>query len=137
MKVQDIMHSGVECVDDGAPLRDVARLMRKADVGAVLVSAGGDLVGIVTDRDLACRGLGDGRDPSTAPVREVMTRHPVVCSPDSDVEEALALMEQHQVRRLPVVRNDGLVGMLALGDISSRVSERVSGEVLRAVSAHH
>lgn len=137
MKVQDIMHRGAECVDDDTPLQEVARLMRQADIGAVPVSAGGELVGIVTDRDITCRAFEDGRDPSIIPIREVMTRNPVVCSPDDDVEDALELMEEHQVRRMPVMRDDQLVGMLALGDVSSRVSERVSGEVLRAVSAHH
>lgn len=137
MKVKDIMHRGAECVDDDTPLEKVAGLMRQADIGAVPVSAGGELVGIVTDRDITCRAFASGRDPSGIPVREVMTRHPVVCSPDDDLEDALELMEDHQVRRLPVMREDQLVGMLALGDVSSRVSQRISGEVLRAVSAHH
>lgn len=137
MKVQDIMHRGAECVDDDTPLTEVSRLMRQADIGAAAVSAGGDLVGIVTDRDMVCRGTANDRNPSLTPVREVMTRNPVVCSPDDDVDDALQLMEAHQVRRLPVMRDGDLVGMLSLGDVSSRVSERVAGEVLRAVSAHH
>jgi CBS domain-containing protein len=137
MRVQDVMHSGVTCVDDDTSVREIARIMREEDIGAVPVTAEGEIVGMITDRDLACRVLGDGADPDSITARQVMSGRPIFCSPRDDVEDAIEVMESNRIRRLPVMDEEELVGMLSLGDISNRVRQELAGEVLRCVSAHH
>lgn len=138
MKVEDIMHRGTICVEPTTPLKDVAKRMRDDDIGAIPVRADGQLVGIVTDRDVTCRALSDGGNVATMKARDVMTKSVVCCSADDDVEAAIEVMEAKQIRRLPVTNSEkALVGMLSLGDISHKVRKNLSGEVLRAVSEHH
>ena len=137
MKVGEVMHRGAACVDDDTPLPEVARMMRDEDVGLLPVSAAGELIGVVTDRDLACRALADGVDPRMLRAGDVMTTNPICCAPSDDVQDAVALMERHRVRRLPVMEEDALVGVIGLGDISHLVGEAVAGEIIRAVSSHH
>lgn len=138
MKVKDAMHTGTTCVDPDTPVITVAKCMRDDDVGAILVSADGRLVGIVTDRDIACRAVAlDGKiDKLTA--KDIMTKDVTCCSPEDDLTMAIKAMEHKKVRRLPVTdAHKAMVGMLSLGDISHKMSMEQSGEVLRAVSAHH
>lgn len=137
MRVRDLMHRGALVVDDDASVTEVARIMRDEDVGAVLVSAEGELVGIVTDRDLVCRAIADGADPAATSVREVMSRRPVCCAPTDDLEDVIELMETNRIRRVPVMDEDALVGMLSLGDLTHRVHDAQAGEVLRHVAAPH
>ncbi|MFC3069656.1 CBS domain-containing protein [Phenylobacterium soli] len=138
MKVKDAMHPGVICVEPDTPIRDVARTMKQEDVGAIPVKSDGELVGMITDRDLACRALCDGLDVATLRARDVMTRGAICCLAGDDISDALGVMEGQKIRRLPVMDRDGaLVGMLSLGDISRGVSDKVSGEVLKSVTAHH
>ncbi|QHO75592.1 inosine-5-monophosphate dehydrogenase [Bradyrhizobium sp. CCBAU 051011] len=138
MKVKDAMRRGTNCVDPDTPVVTIAKCMRDADVGAILVSANGRLVGIVTDRDIACRAVAlDGKiDKLTA--KDIMTKDVICCSPDDDLTMAIKAMEYKKVRRMPVTDvHKAMVGMLSLGDISHKMSIEQSGEVLRAVSAHH
>jgi CBS domain-containing protein len=137
MKVRDVMHHGAVCVDEGTPVREVARKMRDADVGAVPIRADAKLVGIITDRDIACRAVADGADLSKVAVRDVMSKAPICCELTDDLLDAVHLMETRQIRRLPVMANGALVGMLSLGDISIRAGEATSAEILKAVSGHH
>ncbi len=137
MKVREAMHKGVHCVEPGTPIRDVARQMRDNDVGAIPVRSNGQIVGMVTDRDITCRAVADGSDISRLTAADIMSRHVVCCSPDDAIDSALHAMEQKKVRRLPVTDSHGLVGMLSLGDISHKAANDLSGEVLRAVSGHH
>ena len=138
MKVREVMHKGATFVAAETRVDVIARQMRDADVGALPVKADGHLVGIVTDRDITCRALADSRDPQTMTANDVMTTRVVCCAPDDDLAEAIKIMENKQIRRLPVVEADQkLVGMLSLGDISHKVGAGLSGEILRAVSAHH
>jgi CBS domain-containing protein len=111
--------------------------MRDEDVGMLPVSAAGELVGVVTDRDLVCRALADSADAASLRVRDIMTTNPICCAPQDNVEDAVALMEQARVRRLPVMEDDTLVGVIGLGDISHLVGQAAAGEVIRVVSAHH
>ena len=98
----------------------------------------GQLIGIVTDRDIACRSVGNGADISGMTAKDVMTPNAACCSPEDDIATAIAIMERRQIRRLPVTNgHNALLGMLSLGDISHKVEKSVSGEALRAVSAHH
>jgi CBS domain-containing protein len=138
MKVKEVMHRGATCVEPNTSIKEIAKRMRDADVGAIPVRANGQLVGIVTDRDLACRALADSDVVTTMTAQDVMTRDVVCCSADDDVEIAIDVMEAKQVRRLPVTdSHKNMVGMLSLGDISHKVSKDLSAEVLRAVSGHH
>lgn len=138
MKVKDVMHQGAEWVPPQTPITDVARRMRDLDIGAVPVGENDRLIGMVTDRDIACRGLADGRDPGALTARDVMSEGIFYCRDDEDLEDALRIMEQKQVRRLPVINDQKrMVGMLSLGDIGDAASHELAGEVMAAVSAHH
>ncbi len=138
MKVKDVMHRGATCVKPDTSLRTVARSMRDDDIGAIAVQEDGKLMGMVTDRDIACRGLADGGNIARMKVTDVMTSRVVSCRAEDDIRAAIAKMELKKVRRLPVLDDHGsVVGILSLGDISQATSRQTSGEVLRAVSGHH
>lgn len=138
MQVKEVMHKGVQFVEQSTPIKEIAKQMRDFDIGAIPVMAKGRIVGMVTDRDLACRALADGADLDRVTARDVMTKNAVCCSPSDDIRTAIQTMEAKQIRRLAVTDEDhAVLGMLSLGDISSKLGKQVSGEALRAVSAHH
>jgi CBS domain-containing protein len=138
MKVKEAMHKGVEWASPSTSVVKLARLMREHDIGAIPIGEDDRLIGMVTDRDIVCRGLADGKDPTTLTARDVMTKGIVYCRDDEDLDDATRTMELQQVRRLPVI--DGhkrMVGILSLGDVSNACPQELSGEVLQAVSDHH
>ena len=138
MKVRDVMHKGTTWVQSDTPVKDIAKLMRKQDVGAIPVRADGQLVGIVTDRDITCRALANSGNVDRMTAKDVMTKKVVRCSADDDLAAAIKKMETKKIRRLPVTDSrERLVGILSLGDVSHKVSKGLSGQMLRAVSAHH
>jgi len=138
MKVKDAMHPGVTWVQPDTPIRDIAKMMCDDDIGAVPVGENDRLVGMVTDRDIICRGLANGGDCNRLTAGEVMSKPIVYCRSDEYLEDALRIMEKNRIRRLPVIdENKRLVGMLALGDISEKGGRDLAGEVMRSVSAHH
>jgi CBS domain-containing protein len=135
MKLKEIMTAEVLTISPSASLKDAAKKMLKEDVGSLPVCDDDQIVGIVTDRDIAIRGVAQGLDPEHAQVREVMTAEVCACSSESDIEAACELMERKQIRRLLVVdENDSAVGLVSLGDLALRLKENASGEVLKAVS---
>ena len=114
---------------------DAAALMKSEDVGVLPVVKDGELMGLVTDRDLVVRVLAERADPREAKVGDIATRSPVTVTPDMRLSEARELMERHQIRRLPVMKNHHLVGILSLGDVAwAHASTREVGETLRSVS---
>ena len=117
-EVREVMSTSPEAVDIGTSLREAAEKMRVADIGNVIVTEKGQVRGIVTDRDIAVRAVAEGRDPDSTTVGDVMTAAPVTISPSSSVREAIDLMHQHDIRRLPVVEGGRPVGVVALGDVS-------------------
>jgi CBS domain-containing protein len=138
MKVKDVMHQGVTWVSPTTSVAEIAKRMRDGDIGAVPVGENDRLVGMVTDRDITCRALADGRDPASLTARDVMSSPILYCREEDGIEDAARYMEQHQVRRLPVINaKKRMVGMLSLGDLSHRVPHALAGEVIQAVSAHH
>ena len=138
MKVKEVMHTGATFVEPNASLKEVARRMRDDDIGAVPVRADGQLVGMVTDRDITCRAVANNENLSSLTAQDVMTKNVACCSPDDDISVAIKAMETKKIRRLAVADSQrGIVGMLSLGDISHKASKELSGEVLRAVSGHH
>ena len=114
---------------------DAAGMMKSEDVGALPVVKDGRLVGLLTDRDLVLRVLAERQNPVDVKVGNIATKSPITITPDMRLSEARDLMEQHQIRRLPVVKGDEVVGMLSIGDVSwADASTREVGEALRAVS---
>src|SRR5262249_28454597 len=116
------------------PITDVAYLMRQLDIGSLPVVQDGQLVGIITDRDIAIRVVADGLDPHMETAERHMTRDPVVASPDWPVEQAAHLLAREQIRRLPVAEGGRLVGYLALGDLAMQNRDRQVGETLEEIS---
>jgi CBS domain-containing protein len=138
MKISKAMHPKATWASADTSVKDVARMMEKNDIGAVPIGQNDKLIGMLTDRDIALRVVARGLDPATTTAKDVMTKGIVWCRLSSTVEDAIHLMEQKQIRRLPVIDDDKrLVGMLSLGDIAHSVSRELSGEVLHAVADHH
>jgi CBS domain-containing protein len=138
MKVKDAMHKGAEWVAPQTPIADIAKRMRDLDIGSIPVGENDRLIGMVTDRDIACRGVANGGDLARLTARDVMSKGILYCNDTEDLEDALRIMEQKQVRRLPVINDKKrMVGMLSLGDVAHSASHELSGEVTAAVSAHH
>jgi CBS domain-containing protein len=118
MKVKDIMTKDVACVGSEDSVEQAAQLMKQYHVGSVPVCRQKQVVGIVTDRDITLRATADKQGSQNRKVSEVMSSNPVLGNPEMDVHEAAKMMSQHQIRRLPVVEHNNLVGIVALGDIS-------------------
>lgn len=139
MKVKEAMHSGVDWVNPDTPIAELAKLMRDHDVGAIPIGENDRLVGMVTDRDIVCKGLvQDDFDASRATARDVMTANIHCCREDDDLAKAVRHMQELQVRRLPVInKNKRMVGMLSLGDVSHSAPGDLLFECVRSVSAHH
>lgn len=138
MKVKEMMHKGAEYVAPNAKLQIIARKMRDYDVGSIPVCDGGEVIGIVTDRDIAIRALANGKDVAKLEAKDVMSKDVIFCRDNENAEDAIRIMEDNRVRRLPVLNEaKKLVGMVSLGDISHSLSQDLTGEVTKAVSAHH
>ena len=138
MQISKIMHAPAEWVEAATPVPEIARRMKAADIGALPVGRDDRLIGMVTDRDLALRVLAEGRDPAQTTAEQVMTAGIIWCLTTQTVEDATQLMEQKQIRRLPVIdEKKRLVGMLSLGDIADAMPRQLLGEVVNAVADHH
>ena len=139
MKVKEAMHKGDEWVSPDTPVIELAKLMHEHDVGAIPIGENDQLIGMVTDRDIVCKGVAKGGfDPDRATARDVMTRGIHCCSDDDDLAKAVRHMEQLKVRRLPVInKNKRMVGILSLGDVSGLASSDLLSEYVKSVSAHH
>lgn len=138
MQVDKIMHAPAEWVEAKTPVIDVARRMKHADIGALPVGKDDRLIGMVTDRDLVLRVLAEGSDPTRTTAEQVMTSGIVWCLTTQTVEDATHMMEQKQIRRLPVIdEKKRLVGMLGLGDIANAMPRQLLGELVNAVADHH
>jgi CBS domain-containing protein len=112
--------------------------MRDLDIGSIPVGENDRLIGMVTDRDIVCRGVANGQDCSKLTARDVMSKGIFYCNDSEDLADASRIMEQKQVRRLPVLNDKKrMVGMLSIGDIGDAASRELTGEVVAAVSAHH
>ena len=133
--IRDVMTSNPSAIEADQPVAEAARLMRDEDVGLAPIVEGDRLVGMLTDRDIAVRVVAEGRDPQATPVREIASSDLVTIDPQQGLDEALRLMAQHQVRRLPVVEEDGrLVGVLAQADVARHADEEATGEVVEQIS---
>ena len=131
------MTKGPESIDESATLADAARKMVQLDVGALPISDTDDrLVGMLTDRDIVVKATPPGADPAATTAGELMqTASVVVIEADRSIDEAVELMMQHQVRRLPVVDDGALVGMLSQADVCRYVANDQAGRLVEAISA--
>jgi CBS domain-containing protein len=134
MKVRELMTKQPTTVQPDATLGQVATLMKQEDCGSIPVVEGGRLVGIVTDRDIVVRGVAAGKDPKTQRVSEIMSADPVAIGPNDDLSDAENIMGDRQIRRLPVVEDGKLVGILVTAQIARAGSERTTGETLKEIS---
>jgi CBS domain-containing protein len=135
MKISEVMTPHARCIGPESTLVDAARQMRELDVGSLPICENDRLAGMVTDRDLVLRGIGEGLDPNMTPIRAVMSPGIVYIFEDQDVEEAARLMEVKQIRRLPVLNRDKrLVGIVSLGDLAVEAGTALSGEALKEIS---
>ena len=135
MKVEEIMSANPACCSPEATVKEAARLMVQRDCGEIpVIDESGKPLGVITDRDIACRVIANGRGPDTR-VRQAMTQPAITVSIDMSVEECCGIMEENQVRRVPVVDAKGACcGMLALADIALEGSEQMTAELVRDVS---
>jgi CBS domain-containing protein len=139
MKVKDAMHKGVEWVGPETPVAELAKLMRSKDVGSIPIGENDRLIGMVTDRDIVCKGLAkDGFDARTATARDVMTKGIHCCREDDDLAKAIRHMEELSIRRLPVINKSmRMVGILSVGDVGRSAPIELVSEYVQGVSAHH
>lgn len=135
MKAKDVMTREPATLGPQATLGEAATLMRQEDCGSIPIVEGSRLVGIVTDRDIVIRAIAAGKDAKTTRVSEIMSADPVCISEDTDVDEAAKVMADRQIRRLPVVEDGKLVGILVIGQIARRdPDEQQTGETLKEIS---
>lgn len=139
MKVKEAMHKGVDWVAPDTPVTEIAKLMLDHDIGAVPIGENDRLIGMVTDRDIVCKGLAQSKfDPHRATARDVMTPGIHCCSEDDDLAKAVGHMETLQVRRLPVInKGKRMTGILSLGDVGQLAPSTLVSEYVKSVSAHH
>ncbi|HEX6930409.1 MAG TPA: CBS domain-containing protein [Gammaproteobacteria bacterium] len=138
MRIQDIMTADPACCTPEMRIRDVARLMLDNDCGEIPVVDDMDsmhLVGVVTDRDIAIRAVAEGKDPTTTNIADIMSSSVVSAKLDDSVEECVELMEENQIRRIPIVDAQGrCCGIVAQADIALRGDSKDTAEVVRDVS---
>jgi CBS domain-containing protein len=135
MQVRHAMTEDPKSLGTERTAGDAAGLMAKFDFGAVPVTEGDQLVGVVTDRDLVVRVLANRQDPNTVKLGDIVTKSVTTVTPDTELTDARSVMERDKVRRLPVVKQGSLVGMLSLGDVAVALSsDRQVGEALKEIS---
>jgi CBS domain-containing protein len=135
MKVRDIMTSDVVTAGADTTLEEIATMMKSEDTGAIPVVEENELLGLITDRDIVIRCVAEGRDPAEVSAEDILSENLEVVDLDTEVEEALDLMGRHQIRRLPVVEKGELVGMVSLGDLAVKQSDKKdTGKALKDVS---
>jgi len=133
--VRDAMTADPRSIGKSVSVVEAAQLMREQDIGSLPITDDERLVGMITDRDITMRVVAEAADPNATSVEDVYSRDLVSVAPDNDLEEALGLMARHQVRRLPVVEDGRLVGIVAQADIALSENETKTGELVEAISA--
>jgi CBS domain-containing protein len=116
--IREVMTADPQTVSSDATLEEAAREMQSDDIGAVLVTDNGDVAGILTDRDIVVRAIAEGRDPSSTKVGDVATRDVQTLTPDSSIDDAIKLLREQNVRRIPVVEGGRPAGIVSIGDLA-------------------
>ncbi|MGG0778000.1 CBS domain-containing protein [Bacillus rugosus] len=133
MKIRDIMTKNVECCEPTASITELAKKMRDSNVGSIPICENGTLQGIVSDRDIVTRCLAESQMDANA--SDIMSTDIVSGHPDMSAEEAGQLMAEHQIRRLPIIENERIAGIVALGDLSvEKDTDQKAGEALSEIS---
>jgi len=133
--IRDLMTENPCSIDADKSVTYAAKMMRDEDVGLAPIVEGDKLIGTLTDRDIAIRVVAEGKDPNEVTVREVASTNLVTIDPQQDLDEALRLMAKHQVRRLPVIEEDGkLVGVVAQADVAREGDDTKTGRVVQEIS---
>jgi CBS domain-containing protein len=134
-KVRDAMTEHPRTLAPDATIVEAAKAMRDEDAGIMPVVDGDHLEGVITDRDIVVRAVADGKSPEGIRVRDVMSERLVTIDPDQEIDEAMRLMAEHQVRRLPVCEEDGrIVGVLAQADVARKGDDSRTGETVEQIS---
>jgi len=135
LKAQEIMTTEVVSVDKKASIRDAAMKMAESDVGSVIVNDNKSLVGIITDRDITIRGVAENTDLNNVTCEKVMSKNVVTANSNTDMEDVIDLMSEHQIKRVPIVENENVIGMISLRDISQTIEwDDEAGEVLNDIT---
>lgn len=138
VKIEEVMRRDLRRISPDMLLFDAARMMRDMYVGCLLVWEDDEVVGVLTDRDITCRAVAEGRDLVTTTVHQIMSKDVVFCSADQLVSEAAETMQEMKVRRLPVLDRDRrVVGILTLSDLTLKNAPDLAGGVVRAMYPHH
>jgi CBS domain-containing protein len=133
--IRDAMTADPCAIDADKPVAYAAKMMKDEDVGLAPIVDGDRLIGTVTDRDIVTRVVAMSKDPASTPVRDVASRDIVTVGPQQALDDALDLMAQHQVRRIPVVEEDGrLVGVVSQGDVAGHASASKTGHLVEEIS---
>ena len=130
--IDEIMTHDPRTIESGSSVRDAARIMARADIGDVIVIEGGEVAGIVTDRDIVVRIVAEGGDPDSTSVGEACTTGISTLTPDQSIDDAIRMMREHDIRRIPVVKDGRPVGIVSIGDLAV---ERDTDSALADISA--
>jgi CBS domain-containing protein len=133
-QIRDVMTTNPTTIERSTNVLEAAKVMAGEDVGPLPVTDGGRLVGIVTDRDIVTRVLADERDPQSTTVGDICSSDLVTVTPEDDFDQALRKMASAQVRRLPVVEGDRIIGIVAQADVARHAPEQQTGEVVEEIS---
>ncbi|MBC8062033.1 MAG: CBS domain-containing protein [Clostridiaceae bacterium] len=128
MKIKELMTKSVATLNENDTVEQAARLMKEHNIGSIPICKGEQVIGIITDRDIALRSVAEGENFKSQSVRTIMTSNPVLGHPEMDVQDATRVMSERQIRRLPIVDNNNLVGMVSLGDIAVESNLRANAE---------
>lgn len=135
MKVSDVMTRNPACARSDDSVKKAAEIMKEINVGAVPVLEGDTAVGILTDRDITVRLIAEGRDPQQTRIGDIMSSNPVACDENTDVQDALQLMSDKQLRRVLVKDSqDKVTGVVSLGDLAVKLGKKPSGDALKDIS---
>ncbi|WP_431967596.1 CBS domain-containing protein [Nocardia sp. bgisy134] len=137
MKARDIMHADATCIPADETIDRAAQMMRNMDVGALPICHNDRLVGMLTDRDIVVRCIAEGHNPGRIRAGDLAKGTPRWVDADADLQQVLELMEQNQIKRLPVIENKRLIGMICESDLAKNVTDAQLAEFISAVSVPH
>ncbi|GAB6156273.1 CBS domain-containing protein [Desulfosporosinus burensis] len=140
MKVREVMTTSVECATPNNTVVELATMMKNNDIGSIPICEAQKVIGIITDRDIVLKAVADGKNIEKRTAKEVMNSKLITVTADQDVHEAASLMSKYQIRRLPVVEQGKLIGIVALGDLAiEKIHVNEAGDALSEISqgAHH
>ena len=135
MKVSELMTSEVNFISTDHTIQQAAEKMKNQDIGDIPVVVDGDVVGMITDRDITVRAVAHGLDPKVSKVVDAMTERVVVCKEEDDVQTAAELMAEHKIRRLVVENAEGnMTGVVSIGDLATSLEQKAACDALRKIS---